>query len=361
MSKICKDFTYAGKTLSSFNFIMVDFDTSSTLPLAMKRDYIQGEKTKYRPIANHLGIKDAENLTFEIHIMRNPCSINSYNDYEISRDELRHLTKWLTSNNYPTWLEFDYEKPQLEKLKYCGLFNIEEEASGDVLHGLRLTFSNNSAYAYKTDVTNNIELRGGNITTTINNDSDILEGYCYPSLRLSSTTREEIFICNLSDATIRAEGAISLAGTNINTLNNLIDKVDEYALYNGYTSDYVHSGSTIQGIANNTAVQVYLKSRWGSTFKCIAFYNDTTGAYKIIEGGFLFLELKAHLPVTIDCLTHKIFDNLNRMVLFSELGVGDVDYMYWFRLLNGNNNIVCYGHHTDINIMRNEFRKVGAV
>lgn len=362
MPKICKDFTYNNKKLSDFGFIMVDFDNSSELPLAMRREYIQGEKTKYRHTANHLGAKDGDNLTFEIHLIKNPCNITNHKDYEITRDELRVLAKWLTSNNLPIWLEFEYDKIPTTEVRYCGLFDIAEHASGDILTGLRLTFNNDSSYAYSKPIAETIQLNG-NTSKIINNTNDLLEDYCYPTLQIKSTVRNEIYICNLSDCIIHREGTLALSSSNSDTFNTLLDKIEEYAISKGYNYEftYENDGVFIKSIANDTAVQVRFTSRWGDSIKCIAFYNETTGDYKIIEGGFLFLEMKAQLPVTIDCLRLTMFDDLNRMILFKDMGVEDVDYMYWLRFINGGNNLICYGNNTEITITRTEYRKVGAV
>jgi len=362
MPKICKDFTYNNKKLSDFQFVMVDFDQSTDIPLAMKREYIQGDKTKYRHTANHLGAKDGDNLTFEIHLMKDPCKITNSDDYEITREELRSVSKWLTSNTLPLWLEFEYNTPQITDVLYCGVFDIDEYATGDVLKGLKLTFYNDSSHAYSKPIVDIITLNG--VTTkSVNNTDDLLEDYCYPSLQITSTSRNEIYICNLSDCTIHKESTLTLSASNPDTLNTLIDKVDEYAISKGYEIEFIYgdNDSFIKSIANDTALQVRFTSRWGEFIKCMAFYNETTGDYKIIEGGFLFLEMKAHLPVVIDCLRLTMMDNLNRMVLFKDMGVEDVDYMYWLRLISGVNNLTCYGKNTKIEITRRERRKVGAV
>ena len=365
MPKICKDFTYEGKKLSDFNLIMVDFDESTDIVLAMNREIIRGESTKYRSIQNHLGTKYSENLEFEIHLMKDPCVVDTeYHKYELSREELQEISRWLTSTHYPSRLEFEYETSQIQDIHYCGLFSkIESYANGDVLMGLRLTFTNDSSFGYSNETVNTETLNSGQKSITINNNSDLLQDYLYPQISLKSTAKEQVYICNLSDCEILKESTLTLGANNTATFDTLVDKVDEYALSKGYTSHYTYpSGSNfIESIANHTALQVRFTSVWGDELKCMAFYNETTGDYKIIQGGFMFLELKAHLPVVIDCQLHTITDEIGRLIHFYDMGVSDVDYMYWTRFISGDNNIVCYGNNSEITFKRTELRKVGAV
>ena len=360
MPKICKDFSYNNKNLSDFGMIAVDFDQSTTLPLAMQRNYIQGEKTKYRHVVNHLGATDGDNLSFEIHITRDPCTTGSYLDYEVSREELREISRWLTSTNYPLWLSFEYDTPQVEDLRYCGVFDIEEESSGDILHGLRLIFKNDSSYAYTDDFTDLIRLRG-NSSKMIDNDSDLLSDYNYPIMKLKTYHDEEIYLCNLSDCTIHDEGNFELGADNVASFEKLIDEVSDYASTNNYEADFVHEGSYVRPIASHTALYVNFRSKWNKSIKCMAFYNDTTGSYKIIEGGFMSIQLPASYSVTIDCRCLRIYDDSGIMIPFKDIGIQTVDYIYWLRLVSGGNEIVGYGKATDIELTRYEFRKVGAV
>ena len=63
-------------------------------------------------------------------------------------------------------------------------------------------------------------------------------------------------------------------------------------------------------------------------------------------------------PITIDCSKSKIYDSLG-LLSFEDLGVSDIDYLYWVKLYHGTNNLVITGDVT-ITFEYREPRKVGA-
>ena len=63
-------------------------------------------------------------------------------------------------------------------------------------------------------------------------------------------------------------------------------------------------------------------------------------------------------PITIDCSKSKIYDSVG-LLSFEDLGVSDIDYLYWVKLYHGTNNLVVTGDVT-ITFEYREPRKVGA-
>lgn len=63
-------------------------------------------------------------------------------------------------------------------------------------------------------------------------------------------------------------------------------------------------------------------------------------------------------PVTIDCAKSRIYD-LVGLLSFEDLGVSDIDYLYWLKLYHGENSLVVTGNAT-ITFEYREPRKVGA-
>lgn len=63
-------------------------------------------------------------------------------------------------------------------------------------------------------------------------------------------------------------------------------------------------------------------------------------------------------PITIDCGKSKIYDSVG-LLSFEDLGVSDIDYLYWVKLYHGTNNLVITGD-TTITFEYREPRKVGA-
>ena len=63
-------------------------------------------------------------------------------------------------------------------------------------------------------------------------------------------------------------------------------------------------------------------------------------------------------PFVIDCQKSKIYDSLG-LLSFDDLGISDIDYIYWLKLYHGENNLVVTGD-TAITFEYREPRKVGA-
>lgn len=63
-------------------------------------------------------------------------------------------------------------------------------------------------------------------------------------------------------------------------------------------------------------------------------------------------------PITIDCGKCKISDEVG-LISFEDLGISDVDYVYWLRLYHGTNKLIVKGD-TKITFEYREPRKVGA-
>ena len=97
---------------------------------------------------------------------------------------------------------------------------------------------------------------------------------------------------------------------------------------------------------------------YGCETLCTVFYNTDTKEYKIIAGGFMYMKVYKDLDVVIDCKNMTIEDSIGRMVTYDKLGISDVGYMYWLRLMNGNNSIMFHGN-CEFTIEHIEARKVG--
>ena len=357
MAKQCKDFTFNGRKLSSFgNFITVDFDGGdSEIMLAMERDMEMGSTNTYRVEANYYGDKWSDVLSFEIHIIKNPCIYSSQDEMKFSKEEIRQITRWLTSPRYPQWIKFEHlDGDNNDVVNYKGWFNnIETFASGGSVYGLRLYISCTTPFGYTDDV-----VKYENVTTykntLIENDSDELDSYCYPKITIEPQDNTGVYICNLSDCEILENKTLGSASINL-----LLDAVENYASTNNYELRYAGGiEDTAVALCGDTAVQFYLIDKYHNETKCSAFYLTDSRQYWIVVSGFMYLETKRDLDVYIDCQKLIITDSIGRMVTYDDLGVSDVDNMYWLRLVNGANTLVLFGN-ANFTITHRESRKVG--
>lgn len=359
MAKQFKNFTFCEKKLKDiFDFISVSFDNNSDISLAMEREMEKGETNHFRIEPNYYGDTWSTPLQFELDIIKNPCVYTKNEDKEITQEDIRKITRWLTSPHYPQWIHFDYDENHKDNVSnYFGWFDkIETWVFGGIVYGLKLFFTCTTPFGFTDYITNQ-----KTVTTydniLVSNNSDELESYCYPKIKIHPNSDGQIFLCNLSDCTLIENGILSL--TQETYFDSLLDVIENYAILNGYTVKYTGSGEfNIVPLCNDTAVQFYLIDKYGSELKYTAFYLDDTKEYRIIEGGFMFLNVKNDLDINIDCQKLQITDSIGRMITYDELGVSDIDFIYWFRLINGNNSILLYGN-ADFTIMYRESRKVG--
>lgn len=358
MSKRCKNFTYMNKSASELNLITVDFNNDDKIPMALKRTIVKGETNRYRLKANHLYATYDDSLEFEIHITKDVCKIQDQSALEFSRDEVREVTKWLTSSSIPSPMYI--EESDSINVFYCGIFsNIEAFSVGGKVYGFIVTFTNDSAFAYSDEIVKKQSV-AGYTTALIDNQSDLLDDYCYPVIKLTPKVKSDFILCNLSDSVILKEGSFSISGDSATKLNNFLDKINTFAMEHSYTVKYYYNGSFCKTWANDTAIRIKLIENDTTEHYCFAFY-DTSGKYKIIEGGFTTIKLLKDLSITINCSLLTMYDDIKRMILFSDIGIDDEDYIYWLRLKNGLNDLILFADNCDVSITYREMLKVGAV
>lgn len=358
MAKQFKDFIFNNKRLTDMlDCISVDFNSDSDTFLAMERDMEKGEVNHYRVEPNYYGDTWSDTLKFELDIIKNICTYPEQKDSFFTQDEIRTFTKWLTSPHQPLWLHFEYEENNNNVPYYFGWFNnIESFSVGDKVYGLKLHFTCTTPFGYTDIITNTKSVTTYN-NMLISNNSDELEDYCYPKIQIHPKSNGQIYICNLSDCNLLANGIVEL--TQSTYFDSMLDIIDNYALLHNYTVVYTGTGEfNIIPLCNETAIQFYFIDKYGKEIKCTAFYLIDTKEYKIIENGFMFMNVKTNLDVYIDCQKLLITDSIGRMITYDELGISDVDFIYWLRLINGNNSFLLYGN-ADFIISHRESRKAG--
>lgn len=70
----------------------------------------------------------------------------------------------------------------------------------------------------------------------VQNDSDELNSYCYPTIEIKPNGIGQVYICNLSDCILLKNGTLTL--TESTYFDSLLTLVEEYAKMNGYTVRY---------------------------------------------------------------------------------------------------------------------------
>lgn len=360
MAKQFSDFTFLDKRLSDmkYKYISVDFDKSDEIDLGAERDMVMGETNRYKYEPDVFYDTWSSPLEFELHITKDPCEYNNQTEMEFTKTEIRAFMKWLTSSHLPQWIKIVDEKGNPEDVRYYGWFsNIETFVAYGVVYGLKMHFKCTSSFAYTDVITNEIGVSTYK-NVLIENDSDNLEDYCYPTIHITPNANGHIYICNLNDCSLLENGILKVSGNKTN-IDALLDTAESYALKNDYTLEYTGKGAfNIVTICDDTACQFYLIDKYDNKKLCTIFYLPDTMEYKIIENGFMYMSVYKNLEVDIDCKKLTINDSLGRMITYDKLGLEDVGCMYFPQLISGNNSFILYGNAT-FKIKYIEARKVG--
>lgn len=361
MAKQFKDFSFVGSKLSdlSTKYMSVDFDNNQEINLALERDMTIGETNRYKNETNYFYDTWTNNLEFELDIIKAPCKYRTAKDMKISENELRNITRWLTSSHLPQWIRFDYTDDKTVKNFYGWFSNIETFVSSGNIYGLKLHFKCTTPFGFTDEITKSTSVSNSYSNLLIVNNSDGLEDYCYPKIHITPKANGQVYFINQNDMETLTSGVLQ-KGNAGSYYEALLNAVASYAKSKGYTVRYTGTGANnIVGICNDTAVQFYLVDTYDNETKCTAFYqNDSNKEYKIIAGGFMYMSIYKDLELDIDTNKLIINDSIGRMITYEKLGINDVDQMYWFRLINGNNSILVYGNCT-IEFKYREARKAG--
>lgn len=366
MAKECKDFTFLGRSLSDLSspYITVDFDRERTRDFALSRsiEYADTASSRTEPSIRKAALDGR--LTFEIHLIKDPDCCLTESGRVFTEGEVRELTRWLTSTDTSQYLRFTYNEAQESDtcLFYGQFTDIQSFLASGELYGLRLIFECATCYGYTDEITTEVHCQGSTLVSILNH-SDDLNRYRYPKILLEPNQTGQAYLVNLSDCYIYENGVLPEAPDNEALLELLKGKIEGYALNHGlevhYRPDPLDEAK-ITTIGDNTAVQFYFADNDASLAKCAAFYRETTRSYYIVEGGFLCLNVKKSLPIRMDCEHVTLFDDIGRMITYESIGMNDVDYFYWPRLLSGENTFLLYAKDCRITLAHRELRKAGA-
>lgn len=263
-------FEFNGVNSDKYGIIITKLEDNTSL---ISRSVITGEKNRFRPRENHFGTMYDNNYSFTLGLSKSPCASRD-NGYFTS-NEIKRINSWLTSPQLPKKFKFINNEYFDEEIEFFVVFTAVEAEHVNKPHELIFNVVCDSPYGYTPLIIHNIE--SSSVVTTpfvISNNSDELEDYIYPLIKIKSLGYGKITIKNLTD-----KGEISI-----------------------------------------------------EVLKNVTFY--------------------------IDCKRLKIYDDTNQIISFDDLGISDVDSIYWPRLCSGINNLEFKGA-AEIEITYREPRKVG--
>ena len=309
-------FEFNGHTSDEYNLIVTGISENDDIAA---KDLQLGQKNKYRPRENHFGTIYNGNYSFVVGAMKNPCR---------NHNVIPTIKNWILK----------YDKTYTPTLKN-GILTFPMNYTASIKNGI-LT-SNNSDYLLSNDVRR--------INAWLTSPQ-------YP--KLFRFIDDEYF-----SEHIEFFATITEVNTEHTSLPyDLTFQVTCDAPW-GYTPEITHnftSSSVLTRrytITNNSdcyedyiypMIKVSPKSHGTITIKNVTDDNKTMRINSLKNDDFY-----------IDCQHLKIYDITNSLVTFEDLGISDVDDIYWPRLAYGD-NIFEFTGDAEFEISYREPRKVGA-
>ena len=191
------DFTYDGKRLSDYGFIIASVDTNRNNSVEMS------SKMNFNTIKNNenfsysiVGLDYQDTLQASFDIVKNPCISND----PISPTELSFVTKWLNTNTYKEFHPI-YNDDSFSDVVYTGKFDVSAITIGGDVYGFALTFTSNSPFAHSTNKHIEFTTNSHSETFTYISDSEQY-GIVYPSqCEITCLDDGDLIITNSLDET----------------------------------------------------------------------------------------------------------------------------------------------------------------
>lgn len=309
-------FEFNGHTSDEYGLIVTRIEENDTL---VNRSLQLGEKNKYRPKENQFGTLYGDNYSFKMGVMRNPCR-NKNVVPELKNGILKY------DSTYTPYLD-------------NGILKFSMNYTADIKNGIIIP--NDSDYL----TSNNIRIINAWLTSPqyprllkfIGDDYFSEEIEFFATITEVSTEHAslpyELTYTVTCDSQWGYTPLILCKTTSSSTLPR------EYSIQNNSDcwEDYVYP-----------TIKVSPKSHGIITIKNKTD-NDRTMKINALKSDDFY----------IDCRNLKIYDITNSIVSFEDLGIENIDDIYWPRLAYGENIFEFTGDAT-FEISYRESRKVGA-
>lgn len=192
------DFVYDGIQLSSYGFIIADFDDNSDLGSVTTDSQLSFTNFsmfngKWQPLSIST-YKDT--LRIEFSIIRNPCNIESEEKMFLSLSEIREFKRWL---NRPTYHELRIidDSGEFDGIFWNGSANVEEVHALGKCVGFDITFYTDRPFALGDTLTYKGTVDMNGVVKIVDASDD--EGYVYPEIKLTLQTDGDLEITNSFD------------------------------------------------------------------------------------------------------------------------------------------------------------------
>lgn len=254
-----KSFTYNNKnSLTDFNLLMVDFDGSGKFeePDTAQSLELITERIGNNPRHSLINVRYEDTLSFKIGVCKSVCDNNSL---EFTKDEVRNIHRWLTSDRY--------SKLTIDNKKYENIFfnavpiNITPEIISDKIIGFVIEWKCDSPYGYET-VSNVYTVDGNETVISFNNTTDDLlnSGIIRPHIKVLKKGTGEWHLANQTTDKVMSFSQLLNDETLIIDCENyvLTSDVSNHNLYQYFNRVWTEfaAGSNLLKISGNCTVSI---------------------------------------------------------------------------------------------------------
>lgn len=396
-----KYFTYDNEASTDYGLMIGGFEIDNDIPFAMNRELLKGSLNRYRNRVNHMGTQWSDVLEFTISFIKDTCQNTTQSSMVFTEDEVNDINAWLTSPDYPILFhmyDFDFERDSSDNLLLIDnssdskTFDLNVDAPGYKL----------ISYGVEDGIINYIQVeeREGGTKIAPIPQLTFYNGY------ISFSAEDNDFIKNIASISVdgvtyskvKARDWLSTYGVGQSYRNSymilinkslvLNQKYDYFGLFSNVEAQ-VLDGEVVGFTATFTTDSPFAWTQEiTQTFNCsdgdtITFDVNSAEKYREVypvitikpprvEGEVsteiklknntdekeLTLQLRPADTTVIDCRHCKISHH-SETISFEDLGITDVDYIYWPRLYNGTNSFTVTGD-CELTFTYREPRKVGA-
>ena len=247
---VAYDFEYDGLNLSDFGYMICQFDSDSIKTIS------NGSKVTFNTVSMLNGAKHEltsavyeECLESVFQICKNPCGSD---DFEISTDELRVLSRWLNRKGF---YKFKILSDEYLDIYFEASFNISKIEINGKLYGLELEVKTNRPFALqepKKVVIKNLVQNGEKI---IKDYSDI-EGYIYPEIEITINESGNLAIYNeIEDRTTYIKNCI--AGEVIKMHYPIIESsISSHKIQDDFNWNFFRIANTFKNSLNKLTISL---------------------------------------------------------------------------------------------------------
>ena len=260
---VAYDFEFDGLNLSSFGYMICKFG-SEGLQTISNGSTITFNTTPTQNGAKHeLTSTVYENcLESVFQICKNPCGTN---DFEITTDELRTLSRWLNRKGF---YKFKILSDEYLDIYFEASFNISKIEMGGKIYGLELELKTNRPFALqepKKIVLKNLVVNGEKI---IKDYSDV-EGYIYPEMEIILNESGNLSIYNaLEDRTTYIANCV--VGEVIKMNYPIIESsIVDHKIQNDFNWNFFRIANTFRNSVNELTISLpcIIKINYSPTIK----------------------------------------------------------------------------------------------